>query len=400
MATPLSLMIASSDPSFRDMVHDNILNIPDLKVVAEFTEVAANLYVRVLQELERHASAGLVVDLASSPDIAFKALERVKQAIPDLYVIASHFIADGETVIQAMRAGANEFLLQPLKRVEFREAMSRFERAPRRISGPTESRLGKVYTFLGAKGGVGTTSLAVNFASVLAQRKKETVLLDIDWVANDAAMQLGAAPQYTLMEVADNMAKLDQALFEGFVTRDPLGFFLVGPPDSLDNRNFFSDHMFREFATFLIEKYDSVVVDAGKNINDDVVMSACQVSSTIFLVVTQELPSLRNAQRYVTALAHLGVHQDQIKVVVNHYSKKASPHHATLEQISQTLNQPVFFGIPSSPVMLASLNKGRPMVTDRAAAPELDKAFRSFVDKATGAKATPLTKTAGSKLLG
>jgi len=391
-------MIASSDPGFRDMVHDNILNIPDIKVVAEFTEVAANLYVRVLQELERNPHAGVVIDLAGNPETAFKSLERVKHAIPDIYIIASHFIADGETVIQAMRAGANEFLLQPLKRTEFRDAMTRFERAPKRSTGLSESRLGKIYTFLGAKGGVGATSLAVNFASVLAQRKKQTVIVDIDWVANDVAMQVGVTPQYTLMEVADNFAKLDQALFEGYVTRDPLGFFLVGPPDSLDNRNFFSDHMFREFATFLIEKYDSVVVDAGKNINDDVVMSACQVSSTIFLVVTQELPSVRNAQRYVTALSHMGVHQDQIKVVVNHYNKKASPLHASLEQISQTLNQPVFYGIPSSPAMLASLNKGRPMVSNREAAPELDKTFRAFVDKATGAKAASgkLAKGAGA----
>ncbi len=391
---PISLMIASSDPGFRDMVHDNILNIPDLKIVAEFSEVAANLYVRVMQELERHPYAGLLIDLAGDPEAAFKALERVKQAMPDLYILASHFVADGDTVISAMRAGANEFLLQPLKRVEFRDAMARFERAPRRTASPTESRLGKIYTFLGAKGGVGTTSLAVNFASVLAQRKQQTVLLDIDWVSGDTAMHLGAAPQYTLMEVAENLSKLDQALFEGFVTRDPLGFFLVGPPESLDNRGFFSDHMFREFATFLIEKYDSVVVDAGNNINDDVVMGACQVSSSVFLVVSQELPSLRNAQRYVTALSHMGIHQDQIKVIVNQYSKKPSPHHATLEQISQTLNQPIFFGIPSSPIMLASINKGRPMVSDREAAGDLDKAFRAFVDKATGAKtqAQPLTK--------
>ena len=89
----------------------------------------------------------------------------------------------------------------------------------------------------------------------------------------------------------------------------------------------------------------------------------------------------------------MGIHQDQIKVVVNHYNKKATPHHATLEQISHTLNQPVFYGIPSSTAMLASLNKGRPMVSDREAAPELDKTFRAFVDKATGGKA-PAAKAA------
>ena len=272
-------MIASSDEHFREQVRDSLLNIPEIKAAAEFPEVSANLYVRVLQELERNPTSGLVVDLSLDTDAALKALERVKQAIPDLYVIASHFMADGETVIQAMRAGANEFLLQPLKRVEFRDAMSRFERAPRRTGGGTESKLGKIYTFLGTKGGVGATTLAVNFVSILAQRKQNAVAVDLDWVANDVAMQLGAAPQYTLLEVADNLNKLDQALFEGFVTRDPLGFFLVGPPDSLENRNYMSENMFREFATFLIEKYDSVVIDAGKNINDEVVMAACSIST-------------------------------------------------------------------------------------------------------------------------
>jgi pilus assembly protein CpaE len=386
MSTTLSLMVASRDEHFRETVRDNLLNIPDIRPGAEFPEVAANLYVRVLQELERNPSSGLVVDLSFDPEAAFKALERVKQAIPDLYVVASHFIADGDTVIAAMRAGANEFLLQPLKRVDFRDAMARFERAPRRTGGTGESKLGKVYTFLGSKGGVGTTALTVNFGAILAQRKQATVMIDLDWVANDVAMQLGAAPQYTLLEVAENLNKLDQALFEGFVTRDPLGFFLVGPPDSLEQRNYFSENMFREFATFLIEKYDSVVIDGGKNINDEVVMGACAVSTAIFLVVNQDFPSVRNAQRYVTALSHLGVNQDQIKLIVNHYNKKASPQHATLEQIQQTLNIPVFYGIPHSPAMLAAVNKARPAVADRQSAGEIDKILRAFVDKATGAR--------------
>lgn len=386
MSAALTVTVASSDEHFREMVRDAMLNIPDSKIVAEYQEVAANLYIRVLQDLERHPHAALILDLAGDTDAALKALERVKQASPDLFVIVSHYHADGETVIAAMRAGANEFLLQPLKRAEFREAMARFERAPRRAGAATESKLGKVYTFLGTKGGVGTTALAVNFASVLAQRKQSAVLIDLDWVANDVAMQLGATPQYTLMEVADNLSKMDQALFEGFVTRDPLGFFLVGPPDALEQRGYFTENMFREFATFLIEKYDSIVVDAGKAISDEVVMSACQVSAAIFMVINQDFPSVRNAQRYITLLMRQGFSQDQIKVVVNQYQKKVGSQHASLEQIQQTLNQPVFYGIPASPAVLAAVNKGRPMVADRQAAGDLDRVFRSFVDKATGAK--------------
>jgi len=381
----VALLIASSDEHFREMVRDQTLNVTEAKVVAEYQEVAANLYIRVMQDLERHPSAGLVVDLSMDSESAIKAIEKVKQAVPDLFVIASNFHADAETVIACMRAGANEFLVQPLKRTEFREALGRLERAPRHASA-TESKLGKIYTFIGTKGGVGTTTLAVNFASVLAQRKQPTVLLDLDWVGNDCAMQLGASPQYTLMEVAENLGRMDQALFEGVATRDPLGFLLVGPPDSLEQQGQFGEHSLREFATFLVEKYDSIVVDGGRAISNELVLAAAQVSQTVFVVVDQEFPSIRNAQRYVTFLMRMGFNQDQVKVVVNRYSKKSNPNAATLEQIQQTLNQSIFYGIPPSPAVIASINKARPFVANRQEAGELDRIFRAFVDKATGGK--------------
>jgi pilus assembly protein CpaE len=389
---PIVLLVASSDDHFREMIRENLLNVQNAKVAAEYPEVTGNLYIRVLQDLERNPEAALVVDVANDPEAGLKALEKVKQAAPDLYIITSNYSAEGDMVIAALRAGANDYLVQPIKRLEFRDSMARLEKAPRRIMTGA-SKLGKIYTFLGAKGGVGTTTLAVNFAGVLAQRKQNTVLLDLDWTANDAAMQLGAAPQYTLQEVGENLSKMDQALFEGFVTRDPLGFFLVGPPDTIEQRGHFTEPMFREFATFLVEKYESIVIDAGKDLGDEVVVGALQSSTVIFLVLTQEFPTIRNAQRYIAALMHMGFTQDQLRVIVNNYQKRSNPNYATLEQIQQTLNQPVFYGIPPSPAVIAAINKGRPFVADRQAAGDLDRVFRSFVDKATGGKAE-VAKTA------
>jgi len=227
----------------------------------------------------------------------------------------------------------------------------------------------------------------VNYAAVLAQRKSSTVAIDLDWIANDVAMQVGAAPQYTLLEVAENLERMDQALFEGFVTRDPLGFFVVGPPDALEHHGHFDEHSLREFATFLVEKYDSVVVDGGRAVNNELVLAAAQVSAAVFLVIDQEFPSIRNAQRYLAFLMRMGFNQDQIKVVVNRYTKKTTASQASLEQIQTTLNQNVFYGIPNSPAVIASINKARPFVANREQAGELDRVFRSFVDKATGRKA-------------
>jgi pilus assembly protein CpaE len=367
------------------MVRDHLLNHPNARVVSEYPDIASNLYIRVLQDLERHPDAALVIDLSGSPEDGIRILEKVRQAAPNLYVVAADYSESGESVLAAVRAGANDYLLLPMRRTDFRDAVARLERAPRKAD-TGQSRLGKIYTFLGAKGGAGTTCLAVNFAAVLAQRKLNCVLLDLDAISNDVCMQIGAQPQYTLVEVGENLSRMDQALFEGFVTRDALGFFVVGPPDNLDQRGYFSDAMFREFSAFLVDKYESVVIDAGRAISDDTVLGALQASSTIFLVVTQDFPAIRNAQRYLAFLMRMGFNQDQIRVVVNHYSKKVTPHQATLEQIRHTLNQPVFYGIPSTPAMLASINKARPLVAARQAAPEWDKTFRAFVDKATGVK--------------
>ena len=72
----------------------------------------------------------------------------------------------------------------------------------------------------------------------------------------------------------------------------------------------------------------------------------------------------------------MGFNQDQIRVVVNRYTRKRSaPNMASLEQIQQTLNQPVFYGIPHSPAVIASINKARPFVANREQAGDLDRAL-------------------------
>ena len=391
---PISLLIASADEHFREVIRESLINIENARVVAEYPEVSSNLYIRVLQDLERHPNAALIVDLAADAEASLMALEKAKLAAPELYAIASSYHADAEAVIASVRAGASDFLIQPIRRMEFRDAMSRLERTPRRVVGGG-SRLGKMFSFLGAKGGVGTTMLAVNFASVLAQNggQQPPVLVDLDFTGDDCAMQTGCSPQHTLFEVGENLSRMDQALFEGLVTRDPLGFFLVSPPSQPEHRSRMTESMFREFANFLVEKYESIVIDAGRWIDNDLVLAALQSSSTVFLIVTQQFPAIRNAQRYIVELMRLGFNQDQLRVVVNQYQKKPDPNLATVEQVQQTLNQPVFHTLPVSSSALAAVTRGRPIIADRTSGGELDRALRSFVDKAMGTK-TPTAKTA------
>ncbi|MBI3694840.1 MAG: hypothetical protein HY238_08380, partial [Acidobacteria bacterium] len=102
----ISLIVASPDQHFREMIRESLLNVANATLIAEFPEIALNLYIRVLHELERHPHAALVLDLSSDTEDALKALGKVRQAAPDLYIVASHYQADGETTLACMRAGA------------------------------------------------------------------------------------------------------------------------------------------------------------------------------------------------------------------------------------------------------------------------------------------------------
>jgi pilus assembly protein CpaE len=197
-----------------------------------------------------------------------------------------------------------------------------------------------------------------------------------------------------LFDLTDAIGRLDQTLFEGLAVRDNLGFLYMGPPDALLPQGYYLGPVLRELSTFLVEKYESVVIDAGRDINSDLVQTALQVSSTIFLVTTQDYPSIRNAQRYLAFLVQLGFTVDQVKILLNFYNKKGGPQLATLDQIQQTLNQPVFYGIPQSSAVIASIHRGRPFVANREAAGDLDRVFRAFVDKATGRKKDDLAQSA------
>ena len=81
---PIQLLVASPDERFRETIRDSLVNIDGAKVISEYPEVASNLYIRVLQDLERHPEAALVADLSGDSELSLKALEKVTQAAPDL----------------------------------------------------------------------------------------------------------------------------------------------------------------------------------------------------------------------------------------------------------------------------------------------------------------------------
>src|SRR5207253_8868538 len=158
--------------------------------------------------------------------------EQIRQSAPTVYAILSAAQLSEDFLLRSMRMGGSDFLQQPLKRAEFSDAMTRLEEHLQRLHRQGR-QLGRMYTFVGVKGGVGTTTAAVNFAALCAKQNKSTVLVDLDMDSGDAASYLGLRHQYSLADVVENLERLDQAMLEGIMARDALGFSLLCAPKAV-----------------------------------------------------------------------------------------------------------------------------------------------------------------------
>ncbi|MFG0267449.1 MAG: pilus assembly protein CpaE, partial [Rhodopirellula sp. JB055] len=150
-----------------------------------------------------------VISLDTDSTAAIKLIERITRETPDTALLATSAVSDGQLILQAIRAGAREFLTLPLVEEELSSALGRISQT-KFGGGDARSRSCEVIAIAGATGGVGTTSTAVNLGCVLAEESRNSVaLLDLDLALGDADVFLDAIPDYTLADVVQNIGRLD-----------------------------------------------------------------------------------------------------------------------------------------------------------------------------------------------
>ena len=373
----IQLIVASPEPRFHDFVREQLARTPNAEIVSDHDDMGPNLPVRIAHDLTVYPQAGVLLDVSTDSEQGLRVLEQMRQSSPSLYAILSGVQLSEEFLLRAMRMGGSDFLQQPLKRAEFNDAMTRLEEHLQRMHRQGR-QLGRMYTFVGVKGGIGTTTAALNFAALCARENKSTVLVDLDMDSGDAACYLGLRHQYSLADVVDNLDQLDQAMLDGFVARDPLGFSVLCAPTEFERAQMIGEQHLREIGTFLIERHDVVIVD-GSHALDPLLLSCLELSDSIFAVLTQEFPAVRNAQHYLGALARAGYGQDAVKLLVNRHEKRGNLH-VSLPQLQQTLGAAPFWVLPNRyEEAMQAIHEARPVVTRGNT--DLGRAYREFAKK-------------------
>lgn len=216
-----------------------------------------------------------------------------------------------------------------------------------------------IVTFLGTKGGTGTTTLAVNAAAdIRRQTNRSTLLVDLTTGCGDVAVFLGLRPRLTLLDLIDQMPWLDAALVPRYVVEHDCGVHVLaagnqfGRPDPKDAEPI--DRTLRCLATL----YDFVIIDAGSTLHACTAPAVHQ-SDAVMLVANPDVPCLRNLPRLADAVRIAGAGAERLRVVLN---RAADQGVLTIGQIEKALGRAVDFAVRSDYRTAASaLNAGLPV---------------------------------------
>jgi pilus assembly protein CpaE len=214
-------------------------------------------------------------------------------------------------------------------------------------------------TFLGTKGGTGTTTMAVNCAAEMRRISgRSTLVVDAKPGPGDVAVFLGLRPRYSLIDFIDQVAWNDPAQARRFTTEHTCGVHVLGAAESFGRPGVRDAEGVEQVLRCFAFLYDHVVVDAGTTLTAGAV-SALTMSDLVMLVANPDVPCLRNLQRLSDALKLAGVAPERVQIVLNRTSENGL---LLLPQIEQVLGRAIEFQVTSDyRTVAASINTGVPV---------------------------------------
>jgi len=301
----------------------------------------------------------VIIDLDSDQRYALELVEAIA-VNGAITVMVYSFQNDPAMLMSCMRAGAREFLSQPIAVGALSEALNRAAARRPAVRQQTKTQGGKVLVFLGGKGGSGVTTVACNFAVSLAQEcAQSTLLIDLDLPLGDAALNLGITPQFSTVDALQNYVRLDQNFLSKLLTKHSSGLFVLAAPGKFPQVEF-NNEAVEKMVAVARQGYDYVIVDAGSRF-DLSGTTLVEQADTVYLVMQAGIPELRNSHRVISEYFKSG--GSNLEIVLNRFMPRAGG--VDEEHISKALTRPVQWKIPSDYVTVRRMqNEATPLALE------------------------------------
>jgi pilus assembly protein CpaE len=299
-------------------------------------------------------------------------------AVPVLCVAST---SDVEERIGFLEAGADDVIARPFdaREVEARiEALLlRFQRSKDLTpiisnDGLTMARARRTVAVYSPKGGVGTTTIAVNLAVAAAQRRVDkVVLVDLDLQFGGAATHLNLDPKQTIADVIrDEAALREPELLRTYAMRHDCGLHVLAAPTMPEAAEQITPQHVSQILTTLLDGYELVVIDAGSQL-DERVMTVFEAAETVVLPVYPEIPALKAVHALLDYLNEAGSIGSKATFVLNNMFAREI---LKPRDIESALGTKISVDLPYDPFLyLKAVNEGVPIVLGAPRSPGAEK---------------------------
>ena len=300
----------------------------------------------------------VVMDQGAQKALAM--ITEINRSRPECSILIISSSTDSQLILQAMRAGVKEFLTQPVRTEDLVAAIDRIAES-RFGRGEGKSRGCQVISICGATGGVGSTSIAVNLGCIIAQDQTNSVcLVDLDLALGDADVFLDTIPEYTIADVAQNIARLDFGLLKRSLTKHTSGLYLLPRPVQLQDSADITPDDVQRMMGLLKATFTHVIIDNSKSFTalDFVAM---QMANVVLMVTQLDLPCLRNVVRLLSSFQQQDGLKEKVKILVNRVGIDSG--HISLKKAQETFGQDIYWQLPNDyRVMVDVRNNGVPLI--------------------------------------
>jgi pilus assembly protein CpaE len=293
----------------------------------------------LLRVIRAHAPQVIFVSTESTAK-AIEVAKEVEKSVPGVQIVAMSRFCDPQILLEVMRAGIREFVSLPFDRQTLTDVLLRIKDTVQ-LRPPAIEATTQVFSFLPAKAGVGTSTLALNCAVAMSRLPNTNVLLsDFDLNSGMQRFMLKLDNTYCVTHAAEHALEMDESLWPTMVTSldkmDVLHAGKLNPDFRLEPTQI------RHLMEFMRRNYGALCFDLSGNL-EKYSLEIMHESKRIFLVCTPEIPALHLAREKYLYLKQVDL-AERVCILLNRCQKRPL---ITPAQIEQLLGLPVYMTFPN-----------------------------------------------------